>query len=330
MSRIKAPGDLPDLVKKAFNAARANGDIHYFPTQVTILTAGSIPFQLRFSPALANKPKGPPPDPAAKSHKPFDPFENPPPALRVADVGPSHFVVLNKFAVVPEHFILATTAFKLQTHLLEPSDLEATLSCIRAYEGHEDGLFAFFNSGEHSGASQPHRHIQLLPIARMKDGLDKTSSWDVLTDRLSERQTPFAAFTEKIHLEMQGSDLHEAYIRLYRRAVNAWARFTGSRVQQVASEGEAVMSYNMAMTKTTLALVPRVAEGVKITSDDGHVLGNLALNGTLLAGTALVKSELEWEALRKDAAGLVNALRGIGLPHSDSIDAEEEQEKTKI
>jgi ATP adenylyltransferase len=234
-------------------------------------------------------------------------------------------LVLNKFAVVPEHFILATTAFKLQTHLLEPSDLEATLSCIRAYEGDEDGLFAFFNSGEHSGASQPHRHVQLLPIARMRDGLDKTSPWELLTDRLSERQAPFATFTEKIHLEMRGEELHGAYLRLYKRAVNAWALFTGNRVQQVASEGESLISYNVAMTKTTLALVPRLAEGAKITAQDGHVLGKLALNGTVLAGTALVKNELEWQALQNDKAGLLNVLKGIGLP-SDVID----EEKTKI
>lgn len=52
----------------------------------------------------------------------------------MADLGPAHFLVLNKFAVVPEHFILATTEFKPQTHILESSDLEATLACIEAYE----------------------------------------------------------------------------------------------------------------------------------------------------------------------------------------------------
>jgi ATP adenylyltransferase len=77
----------------------------------------------------------------------------------------------------------------------------------------------------------------------------------------------------------------------------------------------------MAMTSSTIALCPRLAEGAKIVSPDGHVLGNLALNGTVLAGTALVKSELEWEALQKDVDSFTNVLRGIGIP-SDEIDEE--------
>ncbi|KAF5020950.1 hypothetical protein F66182_6996, partial [Fusarium sp. NRRL 66182] len=195
MPRIKAPPNLPELVKSTFAKACSEGDLHYFPTKVTILDVDSIPFQLRFSPALASKPRGPPKD-LSKPQKPFDPFADPLPALKVTDLGPSHYLVLNKFAVVPEHFILATTDFKSQTHVLEESDLEATLACIETYEaarrteteqGHRDGslgggdgLYAFFNCGEHSGASQPHRHIQLLPVARMKDGFEPDAPWSVL------------------------------------------------------------------------------------------------------------------------------------------------------
>lgn len=292
---------------------------------------------MRFSPALANKPKGPPPDPS-KPHKPIDPFKHPPPALRLADVGPSHFLVLNKFAVVPEHFILATTEFKHQTHVLEPSDLEATLACIDTYEQArkggqadrhtQDGLFAFFNSGEHSGASQPHRHIQLLPVSRMRDGLSEEEDggsgergWNVLASRLDEQQPPFTVFWEPIRLGMSGGELHEAYLRLYRRACDAVAKYarkdeklTDGETEPPPSEGEAVISYNMAMTSTTLALMPRLAEGTKIVDSEGRVLGSLALNGTVLAGTALVKSELEWEALRKNESGFAAMLGGIGVP----------------
>lgn len=42
--------------------------------------------------------------------------------------------MLNKFAVVPGHFILATRAFREQAHVLDESDLESTLACIEAYE----------------------------------------------------------------------------------------------------------------------------------------------------------------------------------------------------
>ncbi|KAI7760317.1 hypothetical protein LZL87_008407 [Fusarium oxysporum] len=331
MPRIKAPSHLPELVKSTFTKARSEGDLHYFPTQVAILNVDSIPFQLRFSPSLANKPKPPPKD-LTKPQKPFDPFENPLPALKVTDLGPSHYLVLNKFAVVPEHFIVATTEFKPQTHVLEESDLEATLACIEAYEttrrteaeqGHRDGtlgggdgLFAFFNCGDHSGASQPHRHIQLLPIARMKDGFEADTPWTVLADQLKTKIAPFATFAEDIKLGMSGADLHSTYLRLYRKACRAVAVYTKDPLytEEAPAEGPTRISYNMAMTKDTLVVCPRLAEGVKLQSQDGDVLGTVALNGTLLAGTALVKNELEWEALKKDPETLRNVLRDIGVP----------------
>lgn len=44
MSRgIRAPANLPELVKTAFARARGDGDLHYFPTQVTILPVGNVP-----------------------------------------------------------------------------------------------------------------------------------------------------------------------------------------------------------------------------------------------------------------------------------------------
>ncbi|KAI5465367.1 HIT-like domain-containing protein [Mariannaea sp. PMI_226] len=322
MASLKAPSSLPKLVKAAFEKARSEGELSYYPTQVSMLRVHNVPYQLRFSPALAAKPKAPPKDPS-KPSKPFDPFANPPAALRVTDLGPSHYLVLNKFAIVPEHFILATTEFKPQTHLLEESDLEATLACIRAYEEEKntstiennDGLFAFFNCGDHSGASQPHRHIQLLPIASMRDGLPPDSDWTVLADTLTSRSAPFTTFAEKISLDTPANEVHNTYLRLYRAACRAVAAHSGDTLieDSILGEGETRISYNMAMTKNTLVICPRVAEGARISGRDGSILGVLSLNGTVLAGTALVKNEGEWAALRRDPDLLSQVLTRIGL-----------------
>lgn len=82
--------------------------------------------------------------------------------------------MLNKYPVIPNHFILATKEYREQTKLLEQDDLAATMLCLREWEKEsedkEKRLFAFFNSGRHSGASQPHRHIQFLPVADMSWG----------------------------------------------------------------------------------------------------------------------------------------------------------------
>ncbi len=121
-------------------------------------------------------------------------------------------LVLNKYPVIAQHFILATTAFERQGDLLGMGDLAATFACLRAWgAGEGDGddddgagaragpgpgtgatkrLFAFFNSGPHSGASQPHRHVQFLPVERMRDddGADADapgSDWSLLADRMA-------------------------------------------------------------------------------------------------------------------------------------------------
>ncbi|KAI8964057.1 HIT-like protein [Daldinia sp. FL1419] len=312
IARSAAPQNLPELVKAAFNAARVNGDLTYYPTQVTILTPNSIPFQLRFSPALALKPKAP--KPKEPHGKPFNPFENPSPAMLIADLPPSHRLVLNKFAVVPEHFILITKDFKPQTHILEKEDLAATFACIQAYRANGRELFAFFNSGPHSGASQPHRHLQLLPVERMRDGLeevDRGSDWSVLAERVteSEKALPFKVFTANIRSDMTADERHGAYLELYRNAVKA-----AFPDKQPSGEGEAVLSYNFAMTSDSIALCPRTAEGAMIKDKLGQDVGVVSLNGTVLAGTTLVKNEVEWDVLREDPDQLLNVLKGIGLP----------------
>lgn len=43
MARVKAPANLPGLVRATFAKARSDGELHYFPTQVAILRVGSIP-----------------------------------------------------------------------------------------------------------------------------------------------------------------------------------------------------------------------------------------------------------------------------------------------
>jgi sulfate adenylyltransferase (ADP) / ATP adenylyltransferase len=194
--------NLPALVRNRFKSAQSSEDLTFFETRVSILHCGGFPvrtgisnpgipanvsqFQLRFSPALANKPKSNKPS----NYKPIDPFENPPKGLFLTDLPPSHFLVLNKFPVIPNHFILATKSFKDQTDPLEQDDLEAAYACLKAYRDNGEELFGFFNSGDLSGASQPHRHIQFLPVESMRNGIEESDKWDVLADNLVNTPKP--------------------------------------------------------------------------------------------------------------------------------------------
>ena len=102
--------------------------------------------------------------------------------------------MLNKFPIIKGHFILATLENKKQTHFLEQDDLEATYACLREWQvasGEKKRLFAFFNSGDHSGASQPHRHIQFLPVEGMRDR-DASNGWQLLIDSILDTKKVFA------------------------------------------------------------------------------------------------------------------------------------------
>lgn len=62
-----------------------------------------------------------------------------------------------------------------------------------------------------------------------------------------------------------------------------------------------------------MVLCPRSSEGTKILSNDGEPVGPVSLNGTILGGTLLVKSESEWDALRNDDSKLELVLKSIGF-----------------
>ena len=58
--------------------------------------------------------------------------------------------------------LLITREFEKQVTALQARDFEAALTVVRALDA-----FLYFNCGYNSGASQPHKHMQLIPLANM-------------------------------------------------------------------------------------------------------------------------------------------------------------------
>jgi len=245
----------------------------------------------------------------------------------VADLSPTHYLVLNKFPVIPDHFILATKEFREQTDILEEGDLGAAYDCLKAYRAEGEELFGFFNSGEHSGASQPHRHIQFLPVESMRSGLDEKSFWNVLADTLTRNQCtadlPFTYFTSKIPDGATPSQLHKIYTTLHEKAFKAAQQFSRSSrtsfsLREATRKGESRISYNMGLTDRVMVLCPRVSESLKLQSTEGKMIGPIVLNGTVLGGTLLVKTNEEWQALQNDESKLKEVLGAIGIPSPEA------------
>ena len=87
-----------------------------------------------------------------------NPFLPPDERLVLGPWSPCHTLLLNKFPVTLGHLLLITRAYAPQSGWLTSEDWTAAAALLQ----HQDGLL-FFNSSAAAGASQPHRHLQLLP-----------------------------------------------------------------------------------------------------------------------------------------------------------------------
>ena len=105
------------------------------------------------------------PSPPPPVFNPFLPYDE---RLWVAHLPPSHELLLNKFPVSMNHALVVTREFEEQEDALSARDLGATWAVLDAMPG--AGGMAFFNRGSESGASQRHKHLQVVPLPLHGDG----------------------------------------------------------------------------------------------------------------------------------------------------------------
>ena len=92
---------------------------------------------------------------AGPKPNPFLPWDE---RLEITGVGDQHVLILNKYPVQLGHMLLITRSWQPQVGWLSLEDWTAVCRV-----NHESTGLWFFNSGPQAGASQPHRHLQLLP-----------------------------------------------------------------------------------------------------------------------------------------------------------------------
>jgi len=93
--------------------------------------------------------------PAGPKPNPFRPWDR---RLEVEPVADDHVLILNKYPVQRGHLLLISRDWVPQGAWLTANDWRA----VAQVDADTTGLW-FFNSGPLAGASQPHRHLQLLP-----------------------------------------------------------------------------------------------------------------------------------------------------------------------
>ncbi|KAJ2779901.1 bifunctional AP-4-A phosphorylase/ADP sulfurylase [Coemansia interrupta] len=151
---------LDRLVQARYADAIAQGALLFTKSTVNLQPEQGVEFEVRYVPALAKKPSSKPREKQATKNfvNPFLPYD---PRLHVKSLGDAHHLLLNKYCVVPHHLLITTTEFKQQGEPLVESDFEAVLETTTNLSPPQ---IVFYNSGEESGASQPHKHLQVLPM----------------------------------------------------------------------------------------------------------------------------------------------------------------------
>lgn len=85
------------------------------------------------------------------------PFEE---GVHIMDLGISHRLFLNKFALIHKHVLVTTSIFEMQTDPVNSKDFEASFLVLKSFPK----AILFLNGGKVSGASLEHKHIQIVPI----------------------------------------------------------------------------------------------------------------------------------------------------------------------
>lgn len=129
---------------------------------------------------------------------------------------------------------------------------------------------------------------------------------------------PFALFGRKFDGEPTGPQLLSIYNELYGLAKDAVDNFItknpGTFALHATGDGDSPISYNMAMTTEGMVVLPRRSEGTMLKRPDSSEIGFVALNGTTLGGTMMVKHQEEWDVLRSQRGELDSILKAIGIP----------------
>ncbi len=292
-----APGTLWHAVVQRTASALASGHLHGIDTDLAWIEQDGVRFAVRVAINLERKREELKRRLADARRNPFLPPE---PELTVGAIGEGHIGVLNKFNVVPHHLLVVTREFEHQETLLDAADFEALWTCLDEYPS-----LAFYNGGEIAGASQAHKHLQVVPLPlyegmegfplepcfRRADCGDGFGRLDVFDFRHVIVRLP-----HDIAGDAEGRG--ERTAALYRATLVE----SGIGIDDSGADVRQGGPYNLLMTREWMLVVPRAREFAH----------GISINGLGYAGSLFVIDEEALAAVRR--LGPMSVLREVSLP----------------
>ena len=292
-------GTLWDRILETTGTALEHGALKPIKTEGRVLADGGVDFLVRVVESLARKEA----DKILQTEKskkrrekpnPFLPYEK---DMFVADISNTHRCLLNKFNVIEHHLLIVTNTFEHQETLLTVRDFQAIWRCMIEFEG-----LAFYNGGEIAGASQDHKHLQLIPLPMALTGYPVPIESLIHQPQESPGVIPgfpfvhafkrFSAITD-IPNEMAAQALHQMYrLMLQQVGMNPFTE----RAETLQSD-----PYNLLFTRQWMLLVPRSKEFFE----------SISVNALGFAGALLARNPEEMALIEKKG--------GMGVLHHTAV-----------
>jgi ATP adenylyltransferase len=295
-------GTLWESVVRTTKNALKTGALLPVPTDHVFVEDDGMRFFVRILAGLRRKDEAKKKQAAeSAAGKNANPFLKPDKELMVADISATHLAILNKFNVVEHHLLLITREFENQDTLLTQQDFEALWLCMAEYNG-----LVFYNGGAAAGASQQHKHLQIVPLPLAPQGPAVPIAPLLESTRGQKLQTiagfPFLHSFVRLDPDIVNSPLDAA--RSTFKLYAAMLRSVGMHAPQPGAPTLQSMPYCFLVTRDWLLLVPRAMEFFE----------DISLNSLAFAGSLFVRNEQQLEKLKN--AGPMKALASVALPNN--------------
>ncbi|MBW4626048.1 MAG: phosphorylase [Brasilonema octagenarum HA4186-MV1] len=275
-------GTLWKRVQEQTEYALQCGALLTIPTEFEFIEQDGVRFLVRVLSNLARKDavkqKRQTQTSSTQEFNPFLPYEE---DLFVADISQTHVCILNKFNVVDNHLLIITRAFEEQETLLTVQDFAAMWACLAEFDG-----LVFYNGGKIAGASQRHKHLQLVRLPLIPNELQIPIEPLLASAQFQDcvatiPQLPFVhAFTRLDPLSVQ-SPLKAAEVTLsqYRTLLHAVG---------LENSGRQSGAYNLLATREWMLIVARSHESFE----------SICVNSLGFAGSVFVRNEQQMQIIK--------------------------------
>jgi ATP adenylyltransferase len=236
---------------------------------------------------------------ATASGNKVNPFLPPEKGLIVADLTDTHQAILNKFNVVEHHLLIITRHIEDQDTLLTMKDLEALWLCMGEYSG-----LGFYNGGREAGASQQHKHLQIVPLPLAPVG-PAIPIEPLLAGAAQSGITTIPGFPFLHSFVRLDRDLVNFPERIAKKTFDLYSAMlenTGLNTPDASHLTHQSMPYCLLVAREWMLLVPRSKEHFE----------DISFNSLAFAGSLFVQDKQQLARLK--TFGPMKALRSVTIP----------------